>query len=983
MARSTLARFRQGDQNTIALFNAINGNLQRGLNAQAAVNDQVIEMSTRIRTFANLDRDFKFRLSNELHNRKREGFLDKIRMAEFNQRSTLANAEIAQFQSNSIRKRAQSAALSGNLEESQRLHTKADEVESSIFSGLELHSFTLDDLQQGIKDEGDDGILRGMVEELGIKLPGQPTNELNGEGVSSDPNVTPDGTLLFPEDGDQEGVAQDATEPTPAEKLNLLKGGKAPERPLSGFDSITTQEDLDEFIRLAGIEPSTREGQSILDRVIPQTTFGKEQKKQQGIARRGYLNQALAGGTGDTETAIKYFQEDLGGNRATYEAATRIGADYRDKLESFKKASLALIEAEDAVPAAMFRANKVGEDPTKVTAGSIKSSDDRAALARASTQLKAAKRAATLAEVQLQAAEREYVQFQIDQGLMSEEDIEKLREAQDEIETIDQAPLPEPPEEVINEGGAEIRLGDFKKDAAAIIASQLTGIETTEELRKMQRREAGTSAALKIPEDFGVFIDTAPLLEAAKDANEKEMAFSRIKSISRLEEGEGAEEVFSIRRINPNDKLFKNEPDSFSITFSGDNEKTREGAKVAREYINSQREAFNSLGGMTKRRIINDAYNMLTSGPDRTTVRSQADNYIRSLVGIKRNNLPDASDIGGDGLPFALAITALTEAEAVKDDIKRLNEDDIDFDAIRKTRQLEGVRENQPINESPEIEAPDLKTAEEVASETGLDPDTIRTLRLEEPDAKSVANELSNNLTELQSQQMPDIKGQEFDGGAEEDLESTVIESDKLSEGESKKAKKIVEAKAKGIVANGTKPEPFGRYGVILKTRDQIENFDDLRKQRNVISLDFNHDGRKSSVSRALIVIPNDASEELVKAAQSYVRLMSKEYGIKLAGGGKHGNGVRTRSENGRGLTRVTHLEGFYGNDDTTVASIRRDPNKYANILKLTFGKLNTAVFIPPHTQSNGGAATNDGVFERDFALKHILPLLKSSNSNS
>ena len=184
-------------------------------------------------------------------------------------------------------------------------------------------------------------------------------------------------------------------------------------------------------------------------------------------------------------------------------------------------------------------------------------------------------------------------------------------------------------------------------------------------------------------------------------------------------------------------------------------------------------------------------------------------------------------------------------------------------------------------------------------------------------------------------------------------------------------------------------PSEAGKFGVYSQTREQLGR--DLRRSRpgsRNISLDFN--AFKKGSEGGMIVIPNDATEEEVQAAQQYIqglRNLAKENGLdnyKIVGKGKYGEGIKTSRENGRGVGGFFHTEpGF--NTDPKFQKMMSDPEirkKYVEMMSKTLGNITGARFIAPHnTKGNQGAVMRLGdgkkYSETALAREFLLPELQ------
>lgn len=163
-----------------------------------------------------------------------------------------------------------------------------------------------------------------------------------------------------------------------------------------------------------------------------------------------------------------------------------------------------------------------------------------------------------------------------------------------------------------------------------------------------------------------------------------------------------------------------------------------------------------------------------------------------------------------------------------------------------------------------------------------------------------------------------------------------------------------------------------GSYKVSNKTRDQITGFTSKPGAR-MISLDFN-DAKNKSARGIEIKVPSNATSEEIEASRAWARetqAFFKSHGVNVPirrdGGIKRG---------GSGISGVFHTEPFFASNAAARKAIENDPKTYAAILGRTLGNIAGANFIPPHEQGGRGGASVDGINERDFALKAIIPYL-------
>jgi len=113
------------------------------------------------------------------------------------------------------------------------------------------------------------------------------------------------------------------------------------------------------------------------------------------------------------------------------------------------------------------------------------------------------------------------------------------------------------------------------------------------------------------------------------------------------------------------------------------------------------------------------------------------------------------------------------------------------------------------------------------------------------------------------------------------------------------------------------------------------------------ISMDFNAapSGRARGTE---VIIPDNAPPAVRAAAESYnarVADFARANGIT----DYPVRGVRTRSENGRGVSHTIHTEPFFNSDADMQRAILENPAEFAAIYRDTFGSLDNARLIAPH----------------------------------
>jgi hypothetical protein len=132
------------------------------------------------------------------------------------------------------------------------------------------------------------------------------------------------------------------------------------------------------------------------------------------------------------------------------------------------------------------------------------------------------------------------------------------------------------------------------------------------------------------------------------------------------------------------------------------------------------------------------------------------------------------------------------------------------------------------------------------------------------------------------------------------------------------------------------------------------------------VSMDFN--AAPSGTARGTeVIIPDNASPAVRAAAEQYnagVAAFALQNGIA----DYPVRGVRTRSENGRGVANTIHAEPFFNSDSDMQMAIRNNPGAFAEIYRTAFGSLPNTRLIAPHgVGADRGAASDYFTDETSF----------------
>ncbi len=112
------------------------------------------------------------------------------------------------------------------------------------------------------------------------------------------------------------------------------------------------------------------------------------------------------------------------------------------------------------------------------------------------------------------------------------------------------------------------------------------------------------------------------------------------------------------------------------------------------------------------------------------------------------------------------------------------------------------------------------------------------------------------------------------------------------------------------------------------------------------ISLDFNAAANPGARGTEVIV-PDNAPPEVRKAAARFNQMVvafAAKHGIK-----QPNRGVKTRSQNGRGVRNTVHVEPFFNGNIALQKAIDANFDEFASIYNTAFGGLDGVRIIPPH----------------------------------
>lgn len=122
------------------------------------------------------------------------------------------------------------------------------------------------------------------------------------------------------------------------------------------------------------------------------------------------------------------------------------------------------------------------------------------------------------------------------------------------------------------------------------------------------------------------------------------------------------------------------------------------------------------------------------------------------------------------------------------------------------------------------------------------------------------------------------------------------------------------------------------------------------------ISMDFNA-VNGGGARGTEVIIPDNASPELRAAAERF-NTMVADFASANGIANYPVRGVRTRSENGRGVQNTVHVEPFFNDDMQMQELIRQNPAEFANIYRSAFGGIDGRLIAPHGVGADRGAAS-------------------------
>lgn len=170
--------------------------------------------------------------------------------------------------------------------------------------------------------------------------------------------------------------------------------------------------------------------------------------------------------------------------------------------------------------------------------------------------------------------------------------------------------------------------------------------------------------------------------------------------------------------------------------------------------------------------------------------------------------------------------------------------------------------------------------------------------------------------------------------------------------------------KQAGVVATAPTPQQDMNLTISQGTR---ADFKPTRDMYN-ISLDFNStEGARGTE----VIIPDDASPEVRKAAETFNQLVV-DFAAKHGYSGYRNRGVKKRSENldvngnPRGVANTIHVEPFFTQDAKMEQIINANIAEFSELYTQAFGSL-PARLVAPHGVTKRGGVVDRGAVSKTF----------------
>lgn len=141
------------------------------------------------------------------------------------------------------------------------------------------------------------------------------------------------------------------------------------------------------------------------------------------------------------------------------------------------------------------------------------------------------------------------------------------------------------------------------------------------------------------------------------------------------------------------------------------------------------------------------------------------------------------------------------------------------------------------------------------------------------------------------------------------------------------------------------------------------------------ISMDFN--AAPGGGARGTEVIIPDNATPAIRAAADRFNVLVAEFAQENGIAGYPIRGVRTRSENGRGVGNTIHTEPFFNDDLAMQNIIQANPGAFAQIYTEAFGEIDARLVAPHGVGNDRGAISSVFGNETDFGFLMIDSLLE------
>lgn len=187
--------------------------------------------------------------------------------------------------------------------------------------------------------------------------------------------------------------------------------------------------------------------------------------------------------------------------------------------------------------------------------------------------------------------------------------------------------------------------------------------------------------------------------------------------------------------------------------------------------------------------------------------------------------------------------------------------------------------------------------------------------------------------------------------------------------------KELIAADPSSVVKPATKAtgSPYkhslgsgGKAFVSTKTRESVRP----GNGKINVSLDFNA-SESGTAKGTEVIIPDDAPPQVREAAEAFNNMVV-EFADKNGIKGYKNRGVKTRSQNGRGVKGTVHTEPFFNKDMAIQKAIEANPGEFARIYEETFGNIPEAQIIAPHGVKKDRGAVS-GIFKDETSYGELI----------